>query len=229
MSKIIPALDFKNSQGALKALIPISQEISLTKIGLELFVSEGPAMIRMIRRLGVEVFLDLKLNDIPNQVVRAIKSIMRYGVVMTTIHTTGGFEMMRAAVKTVEEQETCLILLGVTLLTSFDEQELRRIGRPGTVEKQVVELAKLAQEAGLKGVVASAQEIKAIREACGHDFMIVTPGIRDEAFPDDDQVRTMNAKDAVAAGANYLVVGRPIFGADDPLAACREIKANIGE
>lgn len=229
MSKIIPALDFESSKDALESLVPIQPEISVVKIGLELFISEGPQIIRSIRRLGAEVFLDLKLSDIPNQVYGAIKAIMKYGVVMTTIHTTGGIEMMKAAVRAVDEQEFCLILLGVTVLTSFSEDELKIIGRPAPVQEQAVSLAMLAKEAGLKGVVASPQDIKAIKTACGPDFIVVSPGIRAKDAVPDDQIRTLSAGEAVAAGADYLVVGRPIFKADDPLAACRNLKKEIGE
>lgn len=229
MSKIIPALDFDNSRDAIEAVALVSSEITVAKVGLETFISEGPEVIRAMRRLGVEVFLDLKLNDIPNQVYHAVKAIMKYGVVMTTVHTTGGVEMMNAAARAVSESKYCMILLGVTMLTSMSQEELNAIGCHTPVEDQVVHLAKLAKASGLNGVVASAHEIKAIRQACGDDFLIVTPGIRPKTWPADDQLRTMSPRDAVQAGANYLVVGRPIFASEDPLEACRELKIEIGE
>jgi len=200
------------------------------KIGNRLFTTEGPALVRRIADAGSRVFLDLKYHDIPNTVEQAVEAAVGTGAWMINVHASGGTAMMEAAARAARETSTRLgrpapLMIGVTVLTSMDEQALRAIGVERPVLQQVIALARLTQQAGLQGVVASAQETPAIREACGPQFQIVTPGIRGASAGSErnDQSRTMGPAEAIRAGASYIVVGRPIISAPDPRAAAAAI------
>ena len=200
------------------------------KIGNRLFTTEGPALVRRIVDAGSRVFLDLKYHDIPNTVAQAVEAAAATGAWMINVHASGGTAMMEAAARAARETSSRLgrpapLMIGVTVLTSMDQLALRAIGVERSVLDQVIALARLTQQAGLQGVVASAQETPAIRQACGPEFQIVTPGIRGASAGTElnDQSRTMGPAEAVRAGASYIVIGRPIIGASDPRAAAAAI------
>jgi len=211
------------------------------KINIQLFTSEGPAAVEKLRQLGPEIFLDLKFHDIPNTVTGAVTSAISLpGVRLLNMHILGGIEMMRAAVQARDKSNLPKAqmpkLLGVTILTSMDNGALRDVGIAGPASRRVLKLARLAQKAGLDGVVASPQEVRAIRRACGKDFLTVVPGVRPEVGGNsgqtrkrkvDDQARIATPAEAIRAGADYLVVGRPITGAPDPESAARAILDEI--
>ena len=211
------------------------------KINIHLFTAAGPLAVEKLRQLGPEVFLDLKFHDIPNTVAGAVASALAIpGVGLLNIHALGGFDMMRAAAKAREESQLPRAqrpkILGVTILTSMDNLALKSVGITGPAAKRVVALARLAKKAGLDGVVASPQEAKAIRRACGKDFLIVVPGVRPvlqagkkmaSRKKTDDQARVATPAEAIRDGADYLVVGRPITAAPDPEAAARAILDEI--
>jgi len=200
----------------------------MVKIGSQLFTAEGPRAVQRLAGLGLGVFLDLKFHDIPNTVGGSVAAAAALpGVQMMTLHATGGLAMMQAAREAVAGRKTRPALLGVTILTSLDSAALRRVGLAGPASARVLALARLAKAAGLDGVVASAHEAQAIRRACGPRFLIVVPGIRPVAASAGDQARVATPAEAIRAGANYLVVGRPITGADDPVAAAGKIAAEI--
>ena len=200
------------------------------KIGNRLFTTEGPALVRRIVDAGSRVFLDLKYHDIPNTVEQAVEAAVGTGAWMINVHASGGTAMMQAAARAARETSARLgrpapLMIGVTVLTSLDQEALRAIGVDRPVLDQVIALARLTRQAGLQGVVASAQETPAIRQACGPEFQIVTPGIRGAAAGAErnDQSRTMGPAEAIRAGASYIVVGRPIIAAPDPQAAAAAI------
>lgn len=238
--KIIVALDVATADEARKIVAELGGEIGAFKIGLQLFTSAGALLVREIVEAGNKVFLDLKFHDIPNTVAKASVEAARTGVWMFNLHASGGGEMMRRTI--AEVAEACERenlqkpkMIGVTVLTSSDENTLREIGVAGEVEPQVLRLARLSSESGLDGVVASPLEIKAIRENIDRkDFLIVTPGVRPASIIDDanrgtndDQKRVKTAKTAIADGADFLVIGRPILQADDRLKAVRQILEEI--
>ena len=211
------------------------------KINIQLFTAAGPAAVEKLRQLGPEVFLDLKYHDIPNTVLGAVSAAcILPGVRLLNIHALGGAEMMRAAAGARDSSKLPRAqrprLLGVTILTSMDNAALGEVGIVGPASRRVAKLARLAQQAGLDGVVASPQEVRAIRRACGKDFLIVVPGVRPEVGggvmrgkrqKSDDQARVATPTDAIRDGADYLVVGRPITGAPDPESAARAILEEI--
>jgi len=203
------------------------------KIGKQLFTSEGPSLVRELTARGDRVFLDLKYHDIPNTVAGAIRAATSLGVWMVNVHASGGLKMMQAARAAADDAASRgqhrPLVIAVTVLTSLDDAALASIGVSRPMAEQVGGLAALAQDAGLDGVVASPQEIAVIRQRCGADFQIVTPGIRSgPGVAGDDQARTLSAAEAVAAGANYLVIGRPILKAPDPAAAAKGIRETLG-
>ena len=190
------------------------------KVGSQLFTSEGPRAVQKLAGLGFDIFLDLKFHDIPNTVAGAAAAAANLpGVRLLTLHAAGGVEMMRAARKAVGARKSRTALLAVTVLTSLDAEALRAIGMSGSPASQAVALARLAQKAGMDGVVTSAREVCAIRQACGPKFLIVVPGIRPAAASLDDQSRDATPAEAIGAGADYLVVGRPITAAPNPRTA----------
>ena len=230
--RLIVALDLADPVKAKSLATLLAPEVGMLKVGKQLFVNAGPDIVRAIHDLGGEVFLDLKFHDIPNTVASAAVEAARLGVRLFNIHVSGGREMMRQTAAAVEE--VCgkeglrrPSVLGVTVLTSLDGPDLEALGMQGDVRTQVVRMAGMAQEAGLAGVVCSAQEAQDIRGVCGDSFMLVTPGIRPAGQQAGDQKRVMTPGDAVAAGIDYIVVGRPITGADDPVEAARSVVAEM--
>ena len=231
MNPILAALDVPSAARALALADQLRGAVGGFKIGKQLFTAEGPSVVRALADRGDRVFLDLKFHDIPNTVAGAVRSAMATGAWMVNVHASGGSAMMRAAAQAAHDTAAKTgaarpLVIGVTVLTSMDEAALAEVGTTRPVIDKVVHLARLAKAAGLDGVVASPQEIAAIRTACGPDFHIVTPGIRPAGQAGtDDQARTLTPKEAVAAGATYLVIGRPITAAADPRAAAEAIAA----
>jgi len=229
--RIIIALDVETRAQAL-ALVRELADARVFKVGLELFTAEGPELLKDIQALGKDVFLDLKLHDIPNTVAEAARIGVRHGAYMMTIHTSGGEEMMAKAAQVAraeaEKRGTRKpILLGVTILTSLKNEELAAIGMVSDTAAQVGRLAKLAKKAGMDGVVCSAQEIELVRKDVGPEFLIVTPGIRPAWAAAQDQKRVMTPAEAVAKGSDYLVIGRPITQAPSPREAFAKIVAEL--
>lgn len=200
----------------------------MMKVGSQLFTAEGPKAVEKIAALGHSIFLDLKFHDIPNTVASAVRAAIGLPRLrLMTIHTSGGLAMMRAAREAAGDKKNRPRLLGVTILTSMDTEEMRRVGYDGSPAIRAVELARLAKQAGLDGAVASIHEVRAIREACGPEFLILVGGVRPASSATNDQSRIGTPAEAVAAGADYLVVGRPITAASDPRAAAMAISREI--
>ncbi len=220
---VIIALDFAGAEQALSFLDQFTEEKPFVKIGMELFYAEGPEMVRRIKARGHRIFLDLKLHDIPNTVKKAMAVLSRLDVDMCNLHAAGTIEMMKAAVEGLTRPDgTRPILLAVTQLTSTSEERMRReLLIDASISDTVAHYAKNAREAGLDGVVCSPLEAGLVKEACGQDFLTVTPGIRFADSAADDQVRVMTPARAKAIGSDYIVVGRPITAAQDPVAAYR--------
>jgi orotidine-5'-phosphate decarboxylase len=221
---IIVAIDLPSPQKALKLAEELAPVVGAFKVGKQLFVSGGPDIVRKLRATGAKVFLDLKLHDIPNTVAKAVIAATDLGVQMATVHASGGTAMLAAAENAAHEQAAMLraeppLVLAVTVLTSMDDSDLAELGIECGVQEQVLRLAKLATGAGLRGLVCSPQEIGMLRAELGDNVQLVTPGIRPATIKADDQKRTMTPAEAVQAGANWLVIGRPITGAADPKAA----------
>ncbi|RMF67852.1 MAG: orotidine-5'-phosphate decarboxylase [Alphaproteobacteria bacterium] len=231
-AKLAFALDVDSFEEAEKWVKLLHGKVGLFKVGKQLFTRCGPEVVRMIRAEGGEVFLDLKYHDIPNTVAGAVVEACRLGVRMVNVHALGGEAMMRAAREAVdrvcgEEGLEPPILIAVTILTSSDDETLRAVGIDRPVTEMVPRLAALAQRAGLDGVVASPREVALIRKTCGSDFVVVTPGVRPSFAAVNDQKRITTPADAIRAGADYLVVGRPISAAPDPAAAAEMITDEI--
>ncbi len=221
--RIIVALDVPTSDAALALVRRLSPHPGLFKIGLQLFSAVGPDMVRAVRELGGRVFLDLKLHDIPSTVAHAVESAGSLGVEMLTLHLSGGRAMAAAAAQAASPE---IVLLGVTVLTSADEATLREVGVASSIEEQVLRLAQLGVESGIGGLVASPQELARLRSVYGPGIKIVTPGIRPSASAANDQKRTMTPAAAFKAGADFLVIGRPITAAADPRSALEQIVAD---
>lgn len=231
--RLIVALDVTGAGEATELVDELGSHVGAFKVGLQLFTAAGPGIVRMISEKGHRVFLDLKFHDIPNTVARASVEAARLGVWMINMHAAGGSEMMRRAVS--ETKEVCIreglnvpTIIAVTVLTSFEGSLLRETGIGQDMETQVVRLAKLADAAGLDGVVASAQDAAAIREVETRHLTIVTPGVRPKNATIDDQRRVTTPGEAVASGSDYVVVGRPIISAADRLHAAASIISEIG-
>ncbi len=230
MGQLLVALDVESGHRALELASTLHGVVDGVKIGSRLFTLEGPALVRRLTDEGTRVFLDLKFHDIPNTVAQAVGAAVATGAWMVNVHASGGIPMMQAAARAAAETSARLgqsrpLVIAVTVLTSMDENTLRAGGVERPLFDHVVALARMAQQAGLDGVVASPQETAAIRSACGPDFAIVTPGIRGASAGSEknDQARTMGPAEAVKAGASYLVVGRPIIAASDPRGAAERI------
>jgi orotidine-5'-phosphate decarboxylase len=228
--KVLVALDVESKGDALRLAETLRGSVGGFKVGSRLFTAEGPGMVRMLAERGDRVFLDLKFHDIPSTVATAVAAATELGVWMVNVHASGGIAMMRAAREAAHETAAKRhlappLVIAVTVLTSLSQATLRETGIVIDLQDQVLRLAELTKEAGLDGVVASPRETSAIRARCGGSFTIVTPGIRGgtAAASKDDQERTMTPFDAIHAGASYLVVGRPIIAARDPVAAARAI------
>lgn len=229
---IIVALDVPKAETALRLAEELAPVVGAFKIGSELFTSAGPDIVGKIRATGAAVFLDLKFHDIPNTVAKSVAAAVRLDIQMLTIHTGGGAEMMRAAEKSAQETarelgRTAPLVLGVTVLTSLDGNELSDVGVGENVGQQVERLANLAARAGLRGLVCSPLEIADLRNFLPREMQLVTPGIRADGDCADDQKRTLSPQEAIAAGANWLVIGRPICAAENPRAAAEKILASI--
>ena len=231
--KILVALDVETRDAALALADSLRGSVGGFKIGSRLFTSEGPSIVRALSDRGDRVFLDLKYHDIPNTVATAVAAASQLGVWMLNVHASGGTGMMRAAREAAHESavkagKPAPLVIAVTVLTSMNQAALKETGVVIDLMDQVLRLAELTREAGLDGVVASPRETAGIRKRCGESFQIVTPGIRAADAAKDDQERTMSPGQAVAAGASYLVVGRPIIGAPDPAAAAAAIVRSLG-
>lgn len=233
--RLIVALDVDTIEEAEKLVEQLADYVGVFKVGMQLFNSNGPEIIERLHAKGGKIFLDLKFHDIPNTVAHAGQAVTRHGVYMYNVHAAGGFQMMKTTVdKTIDvcnkEGLNKPVIIAVTILTSMDQETMNNeVGIKGTVMDTVVRWAKLTKEAGMDGVVASPLEIKAIREACGEDFFIVTPGVRPTWAAANDQKRVMTPKEAIAAGATYLVVGRPITAAENPVEAAKLVLQEIEE
>jgi orotidine-5'-phosphate decarboxylase len=225
--KIIVALDYPDQEPALQLVNQLSPELCRLKIGKELFTAAGPRLIETVQDKGFEVFLDLKFHDIPNTVAKACEAAARLGVWMVNVHALGGKKMMQAACEAVAKFDKPPRLIAVTILTSMDEQDIAEIGLRGSPEENVISLARLAKASGLDGVVCSPKEVNQLRQQLGEEFCLVTPGVRPQGADQDDQKRTMTPKQALRSGASYLVIGRPITKADDPLQALTVICTEI--
>lgn len=227
-SRIIVALDYPSGASARQFAGRVEPGACRLKIGKELFTREGPALVKALVADGFDLFLDLKYHDIPNTVARACAAAAELGVWMLNVHACGGQRMMEAAREALEPLGAERpLLIGVTVLTSMGDADLRQVGVPSSAEQQVLRLARLAQTAGLDGVVCSPREAAALRTELGADFTLVTPGVRPAGSAADDQTRIMTPEDALRAGADYLVMGRPITQATDPVATLTHLNQTL--
>ena len=224
-NKLIVALDTDDLKVAEQLVDQLISIVKIFKVGTQLFTACGPQVLQLIQQKGARPFLDLKFHDIPNTVSHAVEAACRYNPLMLTVHTLGASQMLQAAVAARNRTTAKTKILGVTILTSLDKGQLEEIA---SVNEEVACLAQMAKACGLDGIVASPQETAILRQSLGEDFIIVTPGIRPAGPMRDDQRRTMQAKEAIAAGADYLVVGRPITQDPDPLAAAKKIAQEMG-
>lgn len=220
-SKIIVALDYSNEEQALGFVSKVTPDLCKLKVGKELFTTAGPRFVEKIVEQGFDVFLDLKFHDIPNTVMKACHAAADLGVWMVNVHALGGKTMMQAAKEGVNHSPTKLI--AVTILTSMGQDDLNQIGIQTEVKDQVVNLAALANDSGLDGVVCSAKEVSVLRKNLGNDFLLVTPGIRPKGNETSDQKRVMTPSEAINAGSSYLVIGRPITQSDSPVKTLENI------
>lgn len=221
--KIIVALDYADADSALKLINQLDPALCRLKVGKELFTAAGPQFVEKLTRSNFGVFLDLKFHDIPNTVAKACSAASNLGVWMLNVHASGGLEMMQAAKQAVDSSDTKPLLIAVTVLTSMNQETLNQIGIQTDLPTHVLNLAKLTQLAGLDGVVCSALEAQMLRSNLGSEFCLVTPGIRPANASKDDQTRIVTPADALALGSSYLVIGRPITKAENPLAALEAI------
>ncbi|KAF0844253.1 orotidine-5'-phosphate decarboxylase [Methylovorus glucosotrophus] len=225
--RIVVALDYADAPSAFALANQLDPSQCRLKVGKELFTAAGPQLVETLVDKGYGVFLDLKFHDIPNTVAKACEAAARLGVWMLNVHASGGQPMMEAAKEGVAKSGHQPLLIAVTILTSMDQQVMQSLGIPGTLQDQVLRLARLTQAAGLDGVVCSAQEAPVLRSTLGENFCLVTPGIRPRNASLDDQSRVVTPADALRQGSSYLVIGRPITRAADPLQALRDINHEI--
>lgn len=225
--KIIVALDFAAQEDALALVDRLDPRLCRLKVGKEMFTACGPVLVETLIQRGFEVFLDLKFHDIPNTVASACKAAARLGVWMVNVHALGGRRMMEAARESLEGSASRPKLIAVTVLTSMGQADLNELGIQGEPRETVLRLAKLAQSSGLDGVVCSAQEAQPLRQELGTDFCLVTPGIRPANAAQDDQVRIVTPVEAIRLGSDYLVIGRPITQAADPLQVIQQINLEL--
>ena len=225
--KVIVALDYSEAASALKLVQKLDPALCRLKVGKELFTAAGPSLVGDLAARGFGIFLDLKFHDIPNTVAKACEAACKLGVWMLNVHASGGFAMLQAAREGVDKSGHNPSLIAVTVLTSMDQLTLNQIGVPGKLQDQVLNLARLSQQAGLDGVVCSAMEALELRSALGDEFLLVTPGIRPAHSNRNDQTRVVTPALALGFGASYLVVGRPITQASDPLSALEAIHQEI--
>jgi len=227
--RLIVALDVPSATQARQIVQSIGESANFYKIGNQLFTAEGPQIVRDLVSSGRKVFLDLKFHDIPNTVAAAVKQAADLRVSMLTVHASGGSKMLKAAVEAAADSPAKPMVLAVTVLTSLSDADLTELGISGQVQTQVLRLGSLARAAGCGGLVASAMEARELRRELGNDFAIVTPGLRPAGTAAGDQARVLTPKEAIAAGATYLVVGRPILGAANAWKAAEAIVKEIGE
>ena len=227
--KIIIALDYPNAAPALALADRLEPSLCRLKVGKELFTATGPAVLEKLMQRGFEIFLDLKFHDIPNTTAQACKAAASLGVWMINVHALGGRKMLEAAREAIARSEEQPKLIAVTVLTSMAQPDLAEIGINATSADMVLRLATLARDSGLDGVVCSAQEAALLRKHCGNEFCLVTPGIRPASASRDDQSRVMTPQAAMQAGSSYLVIGRPITQAVDPLRALLDINQELGK
>ena len=225
--KLIVALDVSTAAAAQKIVAAVGDSALTYKVGMQLFTAEGPQVVRDLVASGRRVFLDLKYHDIPNTTASAVHEAAQLGVSMLTVHAAGSGKMLRAAVDAARATNPALCVLAVTVLTSLEESDLEKVGIRGTVLDEVLRLAALATSSGCQGIVASAREVSRLRAELGDQFVIVTPGVRLAGTPHADQARVVTPAEAIAAGADYIVVGRPITEAADPAAEARAILGQI--
>lgn len=232
-NRIFAALDTTNVEEATALARRLKGSVGGVKLGLEFFSANGGAGVRTVARVGLPVFLDLKFHDIPNTVAGAVRAAVKLRPKILNVHASGGPAMMRAAVEAAQEAAGALnaprpLVIAVTVLTSLDNDDLDAVGQQGPASEQVLRLARLTQDCGLDGVVCSPKETAGVRAACGPDFKLIVPGIRPNLSLSNDQKRTSSPIEAVSAGADYLVIGRPITKAPDPAAAARAMAAALG-
>jgi len=225
---VIVALDYASAGSALALADRLSPELCRLKVGKELFTRSGPQLVEQLQRKGFEVFLDLKFHDIPNTVAGAVRAAADLGVWMVNVHAGGGRRMMEAAAGALQSFSSRPLLIGVTVLTSLSEEDLRELGYSETASERVAQLAALAAQSGLDGVVCSAREAADLRRTRGADFCLVTPGIRLAGDAAGDQRRVVTPAQAIALGSDYLVIGRSVTASDDPLAVLRRIQGELG-
>ena len=226
--RLIVALDVHTMDDVKALVTPLGDTVTYSKVGMDLFYSVGPDVVRLLKEQGKHVFLDLKLHDIPNTVAGGLASLMGRGADIVNVHASGGYTMMKTAADKLHEAAKeqgipCPKIIGVTVLTSMNEDDWKKLGETEPMKGRVTRLAKLAKAAGLDGVVASPQEAAGIRAACGDDFLIVTPGVRPAGASLDDQSRIATPAQALKNGATHLVIGRPIRAAENPKAAAKAI------
>ncbi|MBW9258272.1 MAG: orotidine-5'-phosphate decarboxylase [Candidatus Thiodiazotropha sp. (ex. Lucinisca nassula)] len=228
-SKVIVALDFPQQQQALDLVERLDPSLCRLKVGKEMFTRLGPQFVEQLSSRGYDIFLDLKFHDIPNTVAAACDAAADLGVWMMNLHASGGRRMMVAARERLEQRSERPLLIAVTILTSLGIEDITEVGYQGEPAENVLRLAKLTDESGLDGVVCSPREASDIRQQLGGDFLLVTPGVRPSSAAKDDQRRVMTPAEAMGAGSSYLVVGRPITAADDPIQALQAINAEVAE
>ncbi len=224
---IVVALDFDNGKKALDLVDRLDPKRCRLKVGKELFTSEGPQLVEALHKRDFDVFLDLKFHDIPNTAAKAVAAAANMGVWMVNVHASGGQRMMEAAVQAIQGFQKKPILIGVTVLTSMEQSDLAGIGLDVTPQQQVERLAKLTQQSGLDGVVCSAQEAQSLKQLCGTEFQLITPGIRPSFAQQGDQRRVMTPSQAMEVGVDYMVIGRPITQAKDPIEALTLIEKEL--
>ncbi|MGO8985229.1 MAG: orotidine-5'-phosphate decarboxylase [Terriglobales bacterium] len=225
--RLIVALDVSTAQAARNIVAAVGDSAFTYKVGMQLFTAAGPSIVRELVDSGRRVFLDLKYHDIPNTVAAAAREAADLGVSMLTVHASGGGKMLRGAIDAARAARPDMLVLAVTVLTSLNEDDLGKIGWRGGVTEQVLRLTALALSNGCRGIVTSAREAAAVRQEFGHDFAIVTPGVRPAGSGQDDQARVVTPAEAIAAGASHIVVGRPITEAADPSTEARAILGQI--
>lgn len=225
--KVLVALDYPEEKQALALIDQLDSDMCRLKVGKEMFTHLGPSFIEKIQNKGFQVFLDLKYHDIPNTVAKACEAAADLGVWMINVHGLGGRRMMEAAANALQKKQNAPYLIAVTVLTSMSAEDLSEIGINKKPEELVIHLANMAKNSGLDGIVCSAQEASTMRKALGEDFILVTPGIRPAGSNTDDQKRIMTPSEAIKAGSSYLVIGRPITQAEDPVGILRTINSEI--
>lgn len=226
-SNIIVALDVASVTECGALASRLDPDWCRVKVGKELFTACGPAVVEMLQKKGFDVFLDLKFHDIPATVEKAVKAAANLGVWMVNVHASGGLQMLEGASNTLQQHRQRPLLIGVTVLTSMSQPALTETGVGGTLPEQVARLSRLVYQSGCDGVVCSAQEASGLRREFGSEFVLVTPGIRPAGSDRHDQTRTMTPQQAIQAGSDYLVIGRPVTGSEDPAMACRLIYESL--